>query len=380
MTIETTDQQAVTVAQGYAEAKTLLRDLFDDSRISGTMIRVVRDHLMQFHRLASVSSASAETFLAQLRRVNSERYEAWVTNPIMLCEHCGADASARSPVCKPPFDNQPHSFTRPHPYLTIRNDAGMMFDALELGGEVGELLNIVKKLEREERGWRGSRANPADFDDECADVLICLDKLARRRNVDLAAVTIAKFNATSDKVGLPHRLAASPEPVPATNQAGEVERLREALKPFAKWADWHDGMLVDDSSVAHGRGELGGAASYITVGDLRRARAALATQPATSQEGEEAPRVAAFHAIYGPNADLFEKPEGYAFASDVAAAVLAATPTPPTLSEDLRETVWRTRLIKLARQNLVLTQGCMECNAEDERRWADTIRWLEENA
>ena len=111
----------------------------------------------------------AEPFLDQLRRVNLARYEAWVE---------GADA-------------------------------GIMFDALELGGEVGELLNVVKKLEREERGWRGSRAAPEDFADECADVLICLDKLARRRDVDLAAVTISKFNATSEKVGLPHRLEAS---------------------------------------------------------------------------------------------------------------------------------------------------------------------------
>ncbi|MES3042715.1 hypothetical protein [Sphingomonas faeni] len=111
---------------------------------------------------------AGEAFLDQLRRVNLARYEAWVE---------GADA-------------------------------GIMFDALELGGEVGELLNVVKKLEREERGWRGSRASPDDFADECADVLICLDKLARRKGVDLAAATIAKFNATSEKVDLPHRLSA----------------------------------------------------------------------------------------------------------------------------------------------------------------------------
>lgn len=107
-----------------------------------------------------------ERFLDQLRRVNAERYEAWSEG----------------------------------------SDAGIMFDAIELGGEVGELLNVAKKLEREERGWRGSRAAPADFADECADVLICLDKLARRRGVDLAAATVRKFNATSEKVGLPHRL------------------------------------------------------------------------------------------------------------------------------------------------------------------------------
>jgi NTP pyrophosphatase (non-canonical NTP hydrolase) len=111
-----------------------------------------------------------ESFLSQLRRVNTDRYHAWVG------------------------DGQ---------------DAGILFDAAELGGEVGELLNVVKKLEREERGWRGSRAAPQDFADECADVLICLDKLSRRRGVDLEAATVAKFNATSDKVGLPHKLVSA---------------------------------------------------------------------------------------------------------------------------------------------------------------------------
>lgn len=154
-------------------------------------------------------------FLAQLRQVNSDRYEAWITTsePLMLCEYCGRDEgganAAGSTHCNAPFDRKEHSFTKSHPYLTseVRADAGIMFDAVELGGEVGELLNVVKKLEREDRGWRGSRAAADDFADECADVLICLDKLARRRGVDLAEATARKFNATSDKVGLPHKLA-----------------------------------------------------------------------------------------------------------------------------------------------------------------------------
>jgi len=152
-----------------------IRDLIEQhlapalSRLAGTSL-----HDMQITPSDHIADAGkpiaglAEPFLDHLRRVNLSRYEAWVE---------GADA-------------------------------GIVFDALELGGEVGELLNVVKKLEREERGWRGSRAASKDFADECADVLICLDKLARRRNVDLAAVTISKFNATSEKVGLPHRLEA----------------------------------------------------------------------------------------------------------------------------------------------------------------------------
>ena len=63
-------------------------------------------------------------------------------------------------------------------------------------------------MPRPRSGWRGSRAGADDFADECADVLICLDKLARRKGVDLAEATIRKFNATSDKVGLPHKITA----------------------------------------------------------------------------------------------------------------------------------------------------------------------------
>jgi len=161
-----------------------------------------------------------ESFLSQLRRVNAERYEAWVTTtePIMLCEHCGRDegsaAASGHNFCIAPFTPQEHSFTRPHGTLTkeVRADAGILFDAAELGGEVGELLNVVKKLVREEAGWRGSRATPEDFADECADVLICLDKLARRKGVDLEAATVSKFNATSDKQGFPHKLTSQVAP------------------------------------------------------------------------------------------------------------------------------------------------------------------------
>lgn len=136
-----------------------------------------------------------EPFLQQLRRVNLERCNAWVE---------GADA-------------------------------GIMFDAVELVGEVGELLNVVKKLEREERGWRGSRATDGDFADECADVLICLDKLARRRGVDLEAATIAKFDATSDKQGFPHRLSA-----PSPDLSGAALRAADAqtaglVDTLSKW-------------------------------------------------------------------------------------------------------------------------------------------------
>lgn len=55
---------------------------------------------------------------------------------------------------------------------------GTLFYAVELFGEAGELINVVKKLEREKLGMVGSRATEQDLADELADVVICLDLLA----------------------------------------------------------------------------------------------------------------------------------------------------------------------------------------------------------
>jgi len=55
---------------------------------------------------------------------------------------------------------------------------GPLFYAIELFGEAGELLNVVKKLERERLGMVGSRATMQDLSDELADAVICLDLLA----------------------------------------------------------------------------------------------------------------------------------------------------------------------------------------------------------
>jgi NTP pyrophosphatase (non-canonical NTP hydrolase) len=80
------------------------------------------------------------------------------------------------------------------------------FMALELGGEVGEAQNVVKKLERERLGIPGSRATVLDLADELADVLICADRVAMQFGIDLEEATKRKFNITSEKVGLRTRL------------------------------------------------------------------------------------------------------------------------------------------------------------------------------
>jgi len=82
----------------------------------------------------------------------------------------------------------------------------LTYRATELAGEVGEACNVVKKLERERLGIRGSRATMEQLAEELADVIICVDLLAMEVGIDLSEAVRRKFNATSEKYGLPTRL------------------------------------------------------------------------------------------------------------------------------------------------------------------------------
>lgn len=81
-----------------------------------------------------------------------------------------------------------------------------LFRATELGGEVGEALNVIKKLEREKAGIQGSRDTIEHLAEELADVAICLQNLANGYGIDLKAAVVKKFNATSEKMNLETRL------------------------------------------------------------------------------------------------------------------------------------------------------------------------------
>ena len=61
------------------------------------------------------------------------------------------------------------------------------FFALELAGETGELANLEKKV------WKGRVIDPADFEDEAADVCIALLNFANSRGIDLARAVQAKM-------------------------------------------------------------------------------------------------------------------------------------------------------------------------------------------
>jgi len=77
------------------------------------------------------------------------------------------------------------------------------------------------------------------------------------------------------------------EPVPATNQAGEVER-QEALRALVTAAsEYQEAAHQHISDTRYDEdGNLAARDAELAVVALPRARAALATQPVTSQEGE----------------------------------------------------------------------------------------------
>ncbi|KAB1068865.1 MazG-like family protein [Methylobacterium planeticum] len=89
----------------------------------------------------------------------------------------------------------------------------LSFRGNELAGETGEACNVIKKLERERQGWRGSRASLSDLAEELADVVICADLCAVTAGIDLAAAVVAKFNATSEKQGLATKLGVEEDAV-----------------------------------------------------------------------------------------------------------------------------------------------------------------------
>jgi len=90
-------------------------------------------------------------------------------------------------------------------------DTGNQIDASyrgnELAGEVGEACNVIKKLERERLGIKGSRDTIDHLAEELADVIICVDLICMQYEIDLGAAVRRKFNQTSAKIGLQTRIA-----------------------------------------------------------------------------------------------------------------------------------------------------------------------------
>jgi NTP pyrophosphatase (non-canonical NTP hydrolase) len=86
----------------------------------------------------------------------------------------------------------------------------MVFRGTELGGEVGELLNVLKKIYLLGLGLPGPTKTREEYvrdaRDEIGASLVCLALVANACDVDLAEAVSQKFNKTSAKIGASHRL------------------------------------------------------------------------------------------------------------------------------------------------------------------------------
>ena len=72
------------------------------------------------------------------------------------------------------------------------NTQPLLYIALALAGEIGELANVVKKLERGDLSYAEALER---LEDESADVLIYLLKLSYQTGIDLEAAFVNKQRA-----------------------------------------------------------------------------------------------------------------------------------------------------------------------------------------
>jgi NTP pyrophosphatase (non-canonical NTP hydrolase) len=82
----------------------------------------------------------------------------------------------------------------------------LSFRGMELAGEVGELCNQLKKLERERMGLVGSKPDFEKIFEEMADVMICVSLIAMHLDImplEFLNAVVGKFNKTSIERGLP---------------------------------------------------------------------------------------------------------------------------------------------------------------------------------
>lgn len=78
----------------------------------------------------------------------------------------------------------------------------LSFRGNELAGETGEACNVLKKLDRERLGVRGSRDTVEHLAQELADIIICVDLVAMEFDIDMIEEVRKKFNMTSQERGL----------------------------------------------------------------------------------------------------------------------------------------------------------------------------------
>lgn len=78
------------------------------------------------------------------------------------------------------------------------NKLPLSFRFCELAGEVGEVCNVLKKLEREQLGIPGSRATSFMLMEELADVAICVDILLMTKKLPPSTILLTNESETDE--------------------------------------------------------------------------------------------------------------------------------------------------------------------------------------
>lgn len=171
-----------------------------------------------WEHVVEVPIADAKAILATLSQLSGER-DFDVPSVADAPRESGVSGQQQSAIG---FDDlRSANITRDKEWNVGSEKLSLSWRGNELAGEVGELCNVLKKLERERIGIVGSRATPEQLAEELADVIICTDLIAMDMGLDLGSAVARKFNATSEKVGLQTRLAAKA-------QSGNTNRASEA--------------------------------------------------------------------------------------------------------------------------------------------------------
>jgi len=92
-----------------------------------------------------------------------------------------------------------------------KNLEELLFRATELAGESGEVCDAIKKYARGQRNMSGGKSEKESIfaiQEELADTLICVERVAEFFDLDLEKITKLKFNATSKKRGFKTKFAS----------------------------------------------------------------------------------------------------------------------------------------------------------------------------
>ena len=94
----------------------------------------------------------------------------------------------------------------------------LSFRGVELAGEVGEVCNEIKKLERVRLNLVGGKTDLEGIKEELADVMISADLIAMDLGIDMGAEIQKKFDKTSAKYNLSARFYETEEAKEARHQ------------------------------------------------------------------------------------------------------------------------------------------------------------------